>query len=286
MQYFNNARLEWHPANPDPYRILLGRIGEERLKQLGQQDLSLHGKESKQDCRIFDTTRHKVCGGFLAYWRSHGLRLDDNERVSEQESIALLGLPLTAVQQEVDLSGKTVRTQWFERAQLIERNGVITRAPLGEHVMPPTEELSPFAGPPATPPVRVPPLGQAEPPVTQPTGPSPGPVRYDTFPAPPCNREVPVPTGGLQLWAYTEGDDMVVCAWLILEGEPVQGANITVYRHHEAGRVLPTLSHTTGHYYGVVSFIFYVGPGGPGNPDYLEAVASYQGITYRATIVP
>ncbi len=173
VQYFNNARLEWHPANPDPYRILLGRIGEERLKQLGQQDLSLHGKESKQDCRIFDTTRHKVCDGFLAYWRSHGLRLDDNERVSEQESIALLGLPLTAVQQEVDLSGKTVRTQWFERAQVIERNGVITRAPLGEHVMPPTEELSPFDGPPATPPVRVPPLGQAEPPVTQPTGPPP-----------------------------------------------------------------------------------------------------------------
>ncbi len=79
---------------------------------------------------------------------------------------------------------------------------------------------------------------------------------------------------------------MVVCAWLILEGEPVQGANITVYRHHETGRVLPTLNHTTGHYYGVVSFIFYVGPGFLGQPDYLEAVASYQGITYRATIVP
>ncbi len=29
MQYFERARFEWHPANPQPFRVLLGRLGAE-----------------------------------------------------------------------------------------------------------------------------------------------------------------------------------------------------------------------------------------------------------------
>lgn len=112
------------------------------------------------------------------------------------------------------------------------------------------------------------------------------PIRHESVPAVPCNGDVPIPTSGLQLWSFTEGDQMVVCARLLLEGQSVQGANITVYRHHANGRTLPTLSHTTGYYYGVVDFIFYVGPGSLGRPDSLEAVASYRGATYRALVRP
>ncbi len=258
----------------------------ERLRQQGQQGLISRGEAPLEDCRFFGATRHNVCGSFLDYWRSHGLRLDDSERVSEQQSIALLGLPITAVQDEVDPAGETVRTQWFERTKLIERNGVIRAAPLGEDVLRHAEQRPLFDHAPAIPPVPVPPPGQPQPPVPQSAAPRLAPIRYVTFPAPPCNHEVPAPASGLQLWIYTEGDDMVVCAWLILEGQPVQGANVTVYRHHQNGQTLPTLSHTTGYYYGIVSFICYVGPGSLGRPDYLEAIASYQGSVYRATIEP
>jgi hypothetical protein len=29
IQYFERARFEWHPSNPDPYKVLLGRLGAE-----------------------------------------------------------------------------------------------------------------------------------------------------------------------------------------------------------------------------------------------------------------
>jgi len=28
VQYFDNARMEWHPENPDPYKVQLGLLGE------------------------------------------------------------------------------------------------------------------------------------------------------------------------------------------------------------------------------------------------------------------
>jgi hypothetical protein len=30
-QYFERARFEWHPDNPEPYRVLLGRLAADRL---------------------------------------------------------------------------------------------------------------------------------------------------------------------------------------------------------------------------------------------------------------
>ncbi len=77
---------------------------------------------------------------------------------------------------------------------------------------------------------------------------------------------------------------MIVCVRLILDGEAIAGANTRVYRHYH-NETLPTISHTTGQYYGVVAFIFYTG-GSWGRPNQLEAVASYQGVTYRAMASP
>ncbi len=34
-QWFERARFEWHPDNPDPHRVLLGRLGAELLAQRG-----------------------------------------------------------------------------------------------------------------------------------------------------------------------------------------------------------------------------------------------------------
>ncbi|MBX6341852.1 MAG: hypothetical protein IRY97_05290, partial [Thermomicrobiaceae bacterium] len=35
VQYFERARFEYHPANPDPYKVLLGRLGAEALARSG-----------------------------------------------------------------------------------------------------------------------------------------------------------------------------------------------------------------------------------------------------------
>ncbi len=31
IQYFERARFEWHPENPEPYKVLLGHLGREVL---------------------------------------------------------------------------------------------------------------------------------------------------------------------------------------------------------------------------------------------------------------
>ncbi len=37
VQWFERARFEWHPGNPDPYKVLLGRLGAELLEARGPQ---------------------------------------------------------------------------------------------------------------------------------------------------------------------------------------------------------------------------------------------------------
>jgi Cellulase (glycosyl hydrolase family 5) len=120
-QWTERARLEVHPENQPPYTILMGRLGAERLAQLGR-DPAQEGREAGpiEGCLWFEETGHNVCDqapglGFNTYWSTHGLRiagLSDYAR-----SLQLFGLPLTAAQLETNSSGVTVLTQWFERAR-------------------------------------------------------------------------------------------------------------------------------------------------------------------------
>jgi hypothetical protein len=121
MQWSERARLEAHPENPAPYTILIGRLGAERLAQLGRDP----ARESREDgprdgCLWFAETGHNVCDqapglGFKTYWETHGLRIAD---LSDYDrSLQLFGLPLSAARVETNSSGMTVLTQWFERAR-------------------------------------------------------------------------------------------------------------------------------------------------------------------------
>ena len=73
VQYFEKARLEWHPANPDPYKIQLGLLGEE----LGKRTPPILVKDippaADPSCAYFGETGHTVCYKFLEYWRAGGL---------------------------------------------------------------------------------------------------------------------------------------------------------------------------------------------------------------------
>ena len=116
MQLFERNRLELHPENAPPYDVLLGRLGGDLLYRQGRPWETLPREQAKAGCRFFEATQHNLCEPFLSYWRSHGLELGDRG-VSERESLALFGMPLTTPAMERNSSGDTVLTQWFERAR-------------------------------------------------------------------------------------------------------------------------------------------------------------------------
>lgn len=121
-QWTERNRLESHPNEAPPYNIQIGRIGAERLAQLGR-DPQTEGREAGPlpGCLWFEATGHNVCNqagglGFRSFWESNGLldpRLDSYGR-----SLALFGLPLTEARMERSpLDGELYLMQWFERAR-------------------------------------------------------------------------------------------------------------------------------------------------------------------------
>ena len=126
-QWTERNRLELHPANRAPYDVQIGRVGAERLEQLGRDHWADGGEPGPQaGCLWFPETRHNVCdqgrgAGFKSYWEANGLRLPGLN--AYQRSLALFGLPLTAANPEPGPDGELVVTQWFERARMEWRPG-------------------------------------------------------------------------------------------------------------------------------------------------------------------
>ena len=120
-QWFERNRFELHTENAPPYEVLLGRLGDDRLRQLGRVWQAEPREPGPQaGCLWFDQTGHNVCNqsgalGFRSYWEGNGLR--DPALNAYRRSLALFGLPLTAPQMETNSSGDRVLTQWFERAR-------------------------------------------------------------------------------------------------------------------------------------------------------------------------
>lgn len=84
-QQFERNRLELHPGNRPPYDVLLGRLGAERLSQMGRDWQSFPQSQPQPGCRFFPETGHNVCGDILAAWRANGLELDGRRGTTEAE---------------------------------------------------------------------------------------------------------------------------------------------------------------------------------------------------------
>lgn len=118
VQRFERNRLELHPENARPYDVLLGRLGADRLAQLGKDWQAVFAKSQPQaGCRFFPETGHNVCGDIQSAWRANGLDLDGRAGKTEAENLALFGLPLSDLVTERQADGQERQVQWFERAR-------------------------------------------------------------------------------------------------------------------------------------------------------------------------
>ena len=127
-QWFERNRFELHPENAAPYDVLLGRLGDARLRQLDRDWQELPRDDVRQaGCLWFQQTQFNLCDtsaetgvsvqtGFMTYWQTHGLK--DPKLDAYGRSLALFGLPLTRPRMETNASGDNVLTQWFERARM------------------------------------------------------------------------------------------------------------------------------------------------------------------------
>jgi hypothetical protein len=120
VQYFERNRFELHPEHARPYDVLLGRLGDDRLRQQGRDWQRFPRGQRNVGCLWFEETGHSVCnqegsGGFRSYWESHGVL--DPALSPYARSLALFGLPLSEPLLETNAAGDTVLTQWFERGR-------------------------------------------------------------------------------------------------------------------------------------------------------------------------
>lgn len=97
VQYFQKARMEWHPENPDPYKVQLGLLGEE-LKYR-QPPVPEPTPRSRRKV-YFPETGHTVSYAFLDFFNKNG-------------GIDIFGYPITEMYFE---DGQIV--QYFQRLKL------------------------------------------------------------------------------------------------------------------------------------------------------------------------
>lgn len=119
VQYFANVRMEWHPGNPDPYKIQLGLLGDEMGKRQPPIPISQMPAPNDPNCLNFIETGHSLCMQFREYWLANG-------------SLDRFGYPIGEYTIENDQL-----VQYFQRARLEWHPGKpegqrVQLAPLGE----------------------------------------------------------------------------------------------------------------------------------------------------------
>jgi len=100
VQYFQRARLEWHPENPEGSQVQLGNLNEEMGYARPPISANQIPAASDPNCQYFSATGHSVCNAFLTYYREHG-------------GLSLFGYPIGEMTIESDRI-----VQYFQRAKM------------------------------------------------------------------------------------------------------------------------------------------------------------------------
>ncbi|MGC9469703.1 MAG: hypothetical protein ACP5HS_13995 [Anaerolineae bacterium] len=112
VQYFQNARMEWHATGPESGKVELGELGRE----LGYQNAPSDAPLLATGRVYFDETGHSVALPFLRYYRTRG-------------GSDFFGFPLT----EMHFENQRV-VQYFEKTKLIwdPQTGEVSVGNLGD----------------------------------------------------------------------------------------------------------------------------------------------------------
>ena len=104
VQYFERAVLEYHPENPAPFDVLPVLLGVQRYKALYPAGAPGQHPNPAPGAVLFPATGHRVGGGFLRYWQTHGGLMQQGYPISEEFT------------ETSPLDGKPYTVQYFERA--------------------------------------------------------------------------------------------------------------------------------------------------------------------------
>ncbi len=100
VQYFQHARFEWHPENPERFQVQLGLLGDELGYSRPRLDPGSIPAANNPHCRYFSETGHSVCYAFLDYFKANG-------------GLDVFGYPISEAITESDRI-----VQYFQRAQM------------------------------------------------------------------------------------------------------------------------------------------------------------------------
>jgi len=122
IQNFERARIEHRFEQTKPYDFQLGLIGREWLDRynselsplLPSDEAALQG--THPSCVALSNAQYTVCGAFRTFYQGHGLQFDNLAFVTNAESLALFGLPLTPAMRWTR-NGQMYIVQIFERAR-------------------------------------------------------------------------------------------------------------------------------------------------------------------------
>jgi len=100
VQYFQRARMEWHPSKPSPHKVLLGLLVDELAYDFPRAEQEQVSMASGPLHHYFPETQHVVSFAFLDYFRKQG-------------GVDIFGYPRSEFMYE---SGRIV--QYFQRARM------------------------------------------------------------------------------------------------------------------------------------------------------------------------
>ncbi len=243
-QYFQRARIEYHPNNPPRYQVQLGLLGDyfAPADQKARIPDSQKPRSSDRARRYFPETGHSVGFSFLKFY-------------DEKGGLEVFGYPVTEFILE---KGRFV--QYFQRA-LMEwdpNQSRIILHNLGEAWIDQhgnsynTERAQPLLAPGANTPF----------PVTS---------SVSSLQATASVRDAFTGRGGYQtVWVYVYGQN----------GEPVEGADVTLVIHYLTGNRSLSMSPTdqAGH----AQQTFELGSPASGHLVIIDALVKYQGLTAQA----
>src|SRR5438552_17679925 len=84
VQYFERAVFEYHPENQPPNDVLLSQLGTFLYQQKYPYGAPGQVVNSSAGSMLFAQTGHRVGGGFLDYWKSHGALAQQGDHLSEE----------------------------------------------------------------------------------------------------------------------------------------------------------------------------------------------------------